>query len=416
MAATQHELSADNTGHTVPALAQRQVSLATASGVDQVTLITAGHHFLMDVLPFRNPGSYEALATFVEKMEQVRQQSMILDAVLLRCLVVLEMQHERRIPSLVDRYLTRAATPDGSLHHFATCVGDFLRYRCISNGAVQQAIDIIGSGYRDSSLGPRAIADAVGQRLSTLDVAFKRGMGCTITDHLRGVRLERAARLLATTHKTIKEIWADVGYNHASNFDHEFRRRFGMSPRQFRAGSIRPAAQRHYGAAKTRSPGVSAVSSAQPRSVLIVDDDETTRWTLETHLTRNGYSVALAATGNEGLDRVESIRPDVILLEFRLGDMDGVEFLRELRSRMPGDAPAVALFTADWTAFDQRENICLLNAVLASKLCDVNGVSRLIEYLCTRNSVRTSPTDAHISQDEDASTVTTLERSWPVWD
>jgi AraC-like DNA-binding protein len=387
-------------------------ALTTSPSVDRFTLITAGHHFLMDVLPFRNPGSGEALTAFVEKTKQIQQPSAIVDAVLLRCLVVLDTQHERRIPSLVDRYLSRAATPDGSLHHFTTCVEELLRYRCISNGAVQQAIHVIGSRYRESSLGPRAIADAVSLRLSTLDVAFKRDMGCTITEHLRGVRLERAALLLVTTHKTIKEIWAEVGYNHASNFDHEFRRRFGMSPREFRAGSIRPAAQRHYGVAKMTSLSVPAVSSARPKSVLIVDNDETTRWTLATHLTPTGYSVALAASGNEGLACVEAARPDVILLEFRLGDMDGVEFLRELRGRIPGDAPAVALFTADWTAFDQCKDIRTLNAVLASKLCDLNGVRRLIECLCTRDSARTSTADAHMSQDEDASTVTTLKRSW----
>jgi AraC-like DNA-binding protein/CheY-like chemotaxis protein len=369
----------------------------------------------MDVLPFRNPGSAEALTAFVEKVKHIRQPSAIVDAVLLRCLVVLETQHERRIPSLVDRYLARAATPDGSLHHFTTCVEDLLRYRCVSNGAVQQAIDILGSRYGDSSLGPRAIADAVSQRLSTLDVAFKRDMGCTITDHLRGVRLERAALLLVTTHKTIKEIWAEVGFNHASNFDHEFRRRFGMSPREFRAASIRPVAQQHYGVAKMSPLSGSAVPPAQLWSVLIVDDDETTREALETHLTRKGYSVALAATGNEGLARVEAIRPEVILLEFRLRDMDGVEFLRKLRSRMPGDAAAVALFTADWTAFDKLEDISALNAVLASKLCDVNGVTRLLGYLCTRDRARTSTADACMLHGEVASAVTTLERPWSIW-
>jgi AraC-like DNA-binding protein/CheY-like chemotaxis protein len=388
---------------------------ATASSVDQLALITAGHHFLMDVLPFRNPGSDEALAAFVEAIKKIRQPSAIVDAVLLRCLVVLDTQDERRIPSLVDRYLARAATPDGSLNHFTTCVEELLRYRCVSNGAVQQAIDIIDSRYSESSLDPRAIADALSLRLSTLDVAFRRDMGYTITEHLRGVRLSRAALLLVTTHKSIKEIWAEVGYNHASNFDHEFKRRFGKSPREFRAGSIRPAAQRHYGVAKTSSLSASAVPLPQPWRVLVVDHDEKTRRALEIHLTRKGYSLALAATGNEGLARVAMTCPDVILLEFRLGDMDAVEFLRELRSRMPGDAPAVALFTADWAAFDQREDMWTLHAVLASKLCDLNGVTRLIEYLCTRDSVRTSTIDVHMSQDEDASTVTTLERSWAVW-
>jgi CheY-like chemotaxis protein/AraC-like DNA-binding protein len=370
----------------------------------------------MEMLPFRHPGSSEALSKFVDTVREIRQPSAIVDAVLLRCLVVLDMQHERRIPSLVDRYLAKAATPDESLQYFATCVEDLLRYRCISNGAVQQAVDFIGSRYGDSSLDPRAIAEAVSLRLSTLDVAFRREMGCTITEHLRGVRLERAAILLVTTNKTIKEIWAQVGYNHPSNFDHEFKRRFGMSPRHFRAGSIRPVAQRHYGVAKTRPLPAPETPSSQPWTVLIVDDDETTRWTLETHFTRKGYSVVVAASGNEGLARVDEVCPDVILLDFRLGDMDGVEFLRALRRRTPADTPAVALFTADWTAFDQRDDIRALNAVLASKLSDLNGVTRLVEYLCLRESPRTSSADTQLSPVEDSVTVTSMERSWPIWD
>ena len=85
------------------------------------------------------------------------------------------------------------------------------------------------------------------------------------------------------------------------------------------------------------------------------------------------------------------------------------------RSGIPVDRAAaissVALFTADWTAFDQREDICTLDAILASKLCDLNGVSRLIEYLCTRESVLTSGAEAHTSRNEDAPTGTAVERS-----
>jgi AraC-like DNA-binding protein/CheY-like chemotaxis protein len=364
-----------------------------AANVERFTLVTAAHHFLMNVLPFRDPESHSALARFVSAIAQIRPSSAELDVVLLRCLVIMDMQHERRIPSLVDRYLAKALTPEESLSHFATCVEDLLRYRCITNGAVQQAVDIIGSRYSESSLDPRTVAEAMSLRLSTLDVAFKREMGCTMTEHIRAVRLERAALLLVTTDKSIKEIWAGVGYNHPSNFDHEFKRRFGLTPRQFRVNSVRPAARLHYGVGKRSTRHDTVVSPPLRRHVLIVDDDDTTRATLGTHLNHQGYSVSAAPTGNAGLRQVKETAPDVILLDYRLGDMDGVEFLRTLRHEIPGDLPPVALFTADWNAFDHREDIHNLNAVLESKLCDLTRVTQLIDDLSSRNGVPVGPTE-----------------------
>jgi AraC-like DNA-binding protein/CheY-like chemotaxis protein len=357
------------------------------ANVDRFALVTAAHHFLSDVLPFREPESHRALADFVVVMGRARQPWAEVDAVLLRCLVVLDTQHERRIPSLVDRYLAAASTPELSLAHFATCVQDFLRFRCIGNGAVQQAVDVIDAHYAEPSLDPRTIANAVGLRLSTLDVVFKRELGCTITEYVREMRLERSAQLLITTNKTVKEIWVGVGYNHPSNFDHEFKRRFGVSPREFRARSIRPVAQRHYGETKHRIKEQPGVPVPNNRRVLIVDDDECTRWTLSTHLNAKGYSVSVAPNGREGLMRTKEVPSDVILLDHRLGDMDGLQFLHILRGDAPGDVPAVALFTADWSLFDRLNEIDALHAVLASKLCDLDQVTELITCLAEGTAV-----------------------------
>jgi AraC-like DNA-binding protein/CheY-like chemotaxis protein len=350
-----------------------------AANVDRFALVTAAHHFLMNVLPFRDPESHMALARFVGAATQIRPSSAELDVVLLRCLVIMDTGHQRRIPSLVDRYLAKALTPDDSLAQFASCVEDLLRYRCITNGTVQQAIDLIGTRYGESSLDPRKVATALSLRLSTLDVAFKREMGCTITEHIRAVRLERAALLLVTSDKSIKEIWAEVGFNHPSNFDHEFKRRFGMPPRQFRANSIKPEARRSYGVARTST--TRAASLPQRKNVLIVDDDDTTRFALRTYLNRKGYSASAVPTGNEGLVQAQKTFPDVILVDYRLGDMDGFEFLRTLRHRIPGDVPAVAVFTADWSAFNLRHDIHKLNGVVESKLCDLTQVTKLIDDL-----------------------------------
>jgi AraC-like DNA-binding protein/CheY-like chemotaxis protein len=351
---------------------------------DRFALVTAGHHFLLKVLPLREQESSDALASFVATLEQIRGTAADLDAVLLRCLAVLDTHEGRRIPSLVDRYLASTSTPDGSLGQFTRCVEDLLRYSCIVDGTVQQAVDVISARFAEPSLNPRTIAESVGARLSTLDVAFKREMACTITEYVRGVRLERAAKLLVTTNRTIKEIWAEMGYNHASNFDHDFKRRFGVSPREFRAKSIRPLAQKHFHAAR-RSPTDTGRVARPVANLLVIDDDECTRSTLSTSLSREGFFVSSAASGSEGLRQTHMTEPDAILVDYRIGDMDGLEFLRLLRRNTPGGPPAVALYTADWTLFDRHEEVNALDATVVSKLCDFPELLRVITALAERS-------------------------------
>lgn len=185
-------------------------------------------------------------------------------------------------PSLVERYLKGSSTRAASTNCVRDCVDVLLRYHCVSDTAVQQAVHAIHARYTEAMLDPRSIAVDVGCSLSALDVAFKRQMGCTVTEYVRAIRLQRAGLLLATTGKTVKEVWVDVGYNHASNFNHDFKRRFHVSPRRFRAFSIRPLAQLHY-----ESTLMTKFKEAAPpgaTSVLIVDDDEATRTMLTTYL------------------------------------------------------------------------------------------------------------------------------------
>ncbi len=71
------------------------------------------------------------------------------------------------------------------------------------------------------------------------------------------------------------------------------------------------------------------------RTVLIVDDEELIRRSLELALTEAGYSVVLAASGREALDCLALESPDCLVLDLRLGDLPGFEVLRHARSRFP---------------------------------------------------------------------------------
>jgi len=69
--------------------------------------------------------------------------------------------------------------------------------------------------------------------------------------------------------------------------------------------------------------------------VLVVDDELLIRKSLSKVLRTRGYAVELASTGAEGLEKISAVRPQVMILDMRLPDTDGLSVLREARTRDP---------------------------------------------------------------------------------
>lgn len=65
--------------------------------------------------------------------------------------------------------------------------------------------------------------------------------------------------------------------------------------------------------------------------ILVIDDEKAIRRYLRTSLAGHGHEVLEAATGQAGLDAVLARKPDLIVLDLGLPDMDGVEVTRRLR-------------------------------------------------------------------------------------
>ena len=65
--------------------------------------------------------------------------------------------------------------------------------------------------------------------------------------------------------------------------------------------------------------------------VLLVEDEESIQQTLSTVLPAAGYTVYQVRNGKEALRKVQSVRPDLILLDLGLPDMDGKDVIRHLR-------------------------------------------------------------------------------------
>lgn len=87
------------------------------------------------------------------------------------------------------------------------------------------------------------LARLVGIGSSRLAHLFKTDARISIRDFVREHRLDAAARLLATTEERISAIGYRVGFADASNFNHAFKRRFGMSPRAYRERAHDAAAE-----------------------------------------------------------------------------------------------------------------------------------------------------------------------------
>ncbi|MHC3471020.1 response regulator transcription factor [Streptomyces sp. 7R007] len=69
-----------------------------------------------------------------------------------------------------------------------------------------------------------------------------------------------------------------------------------------------------------------------PYRLLVVEDDPGIRMLLESALRLSGYVVAGAATGRDALRDIEGLRPDLVLLDVMLPDLDGYEVTRSLRA------------------------------------------------------------------------------------
>jgi two-component system, chemotaxis family, chemotaxis protein CheY len=69
------------------------------------------------------------------------------------------------------------------------------------------------------------------------------------------------------------------------------------------------------------------------RPILIIDDDPAIRATVAEILTSEGYTVATAINGADGLQSLDRIDPALVLLDMRMPILDGWGFARALQSR-----------------------------------------------------------------------------------
>jgi CheY-like chemotaxis protein len=92
---------------------------------------------------------------------------------------------------------------------------------------------------------------------------------------------------------------------------------------------------------------------AQPRRVLLADDDRDGAMTLSTLLQLEGYEVYTVHGGQEALDAAREFKPEVILLDIGMPKITGYEAARRLRQRYGDNCPVLIAITGWKQASDK---------------------------------------------------------------
>jgi DNA-binding response OmpR family regulator len=105
--------------------------------------------------------------------------------------------------------------------------------------------------------------------------------------------------------------------------------------------------------------------------VLVVEDDATIRSSIIRGLTERGHAVVSAPTAMAGLEQAVGARPDVVVLDLGLPDLDGTAMLRMLRG--VSDVPVVVATARD----DESEIVTVLDAGADDYVVKPFGVAQL---------------------------------------
>jgi CheY-like chemotaxis protein len=105
-----------------------------------------------------------------------------------------------------------------------------------------------------------------------------------------------------------------------------------------------------------QSPPAITPQRVPPRRVLVVDDNADLRATLQSVLEAEGHAVQVAATGMQALEMATAQRPDLIILDIGLPDMDGNDVARELCRRLAGECPPMVAVTGWGQEADRRRS------------------------------------------------------------
>ena len=90
-----------------------------------------------------------------------------------------------------------------------------------------------------------------------------------------------------------------------------------------------------------------------PKKILLVDDEAHIRTLYTEELTDEGYNIITAEGGLNLLDKIEAEKPDLVVLDIKMGDYNGLDLLQDIRNRYY-DIPVILCSAYDTFQHDMK--------------------------------------------------------------
>lgn len=81
-------------------------------------------------------------------------------------------------------------------------------------------------------------------------------------------------------------------------------------------------------------------------TIFIIDDDLGLQTVLSYALRDAGYAVELAADGQDGIERLATLNPDLVICDVMMPNLDGVEAFQRIKDRLQDDGIPIIIMTA----------------------------------------------------------------------
>ena len=98
------------------------------------------------------------------------------------------------------------------------------------------------------------------------------------------------------------------------------------------------------------------MSGLASKTILVVDDETFMHVFMQHHLARAGYQVLAARNGREGLEKAANEKPDLIVMDVMMAEMDGLSALRQLKQTETTRGIPVIMITTSAQALTRQES------------------------------------------------------------
>ncbi|MEJ2038674.1 MAG: response regulator [Desulfosarcinaceae bacterium] len=128
----------------------------------------------------------------------------------------------------------------------------------------------------------------------------------------------------------------------------------------------------------------------EKKKILIVDDELSIMVPLKFLLEKNGYEVLLASSGKDAFDSIHKTKPDLILLDIMLPDLDGYEIFQIIRKNKDWDDIKVIYLTAKNRDIDIAKGLNLgVDAYITKPFSNAELLEKVRSLLCQDEESKT---------------------------